>query len=42
VEAVATYAQALHVVRDDMKFLNDDDKRWMLSKTIDRVWPFAG
>jgi L-fuconolactonase len=42
VEAVATYAQALHVVRDDMKFLNDDDKRWMLSKTIERVWPFAG
>jgi hypothetical protein len=25
-----------------MKFLNDDDKRWMLSKTIERVWPFPG
>ena len=36
----ATYAQALTVVRDDMKFLNDDDKSWMLSKTIERVWPF--
>jgi predicted TIM-barrel fold metal-dependent hydrolase len=36
----ATYAQALTVVRDDMKFLNDDDRRWMLSKTIERVWPF--
>ena len=36
----ATYARALSVVRDDMKFLNDDDKRWMLSKTIERVWPF--
>ena len=37
----ATYDQALTVVRDEMKFLNDDDRRWMLSKTIERVWPFA-
>jgi predicted TIM-barrel fold metal-dependent hydrolase len=37
----ATYDQALKVVRDDMKFLNDDDRHWMLSKTIERVWPFA-
>jgi predicted TIM-barrel fold metal-dependent hydrolase len=36
----ATYTQTLTVVRDDMKFLNDDDKSWMLSKTIERVWPF--
>jgi len=36
----ATYANALRIVRDDMKFLNEDDKRWMLSKTIERVWPF--
>ena len=40
IEAVAKYSQALTVVRDDMKFLNADDKRWMLSKTIERVWPF--
>lgn len=38
--ANATYANALRIVRDDMPFLNDDDKRWMLSKTIERVWPF--
>ncbi len=37
----ATYEQALTVVRDDMKFLNADDKSWMLSKTIERVWPFG-
>jgi L-fuconolactonase len=36
----ATYAQALTVVRDEMKFLNADDLSWMLSKTIERVWPF--
>jgi predicted TIM-barrel fold metal-dependent hydrolase len=35
-----TYAQALSVVRDDMKFLNDEDKSWILSKTVERVWPF--
>ena len=37
----ATYARALSVVRDEMKFLNDEDKSWMLSKTIERVWPFG-
>jgi L-fuconolactonase len=36
----ATYAQALTLVRDDMEFLNADDKSWILSKTIERVWPF--
>jgi predicted TIM-barrel fold metal-dependent hydrolase len=40
IEAVAKYEQALTVVRDDMKFLNADDKSWILSKTIERVWPF--
>jgi L-fuconolactonase len=42
VEAYSTYAKALKVVRDDMKFLNGDDRHWMLSKTIERVWPFPG
>src|SRR5215475_7106459 len=36
-ESVAKYPQALTVVRDEMKFLNADDKSWMLSKTIERV-----
>jgi L-fuconolactonase len=36
----ATYHQALTVVRDDMAFLNTDDKSWILSKTVERVWPF--
>ncbi|HEY1341038.1 MAG TPA: amidohydrolase family protein [Bryobacteraceae bacterium] len=39
--AGASYAKALMVVRDEMKFLNADDLRWMLSKTIERVWPFS-
>jgi predicted TIM-barrel fold metal-dependent hydrolase len=40
VEGVSTYARALSVVRDEMKFLNADDKSWLLSKTVERVWPF--
>ncbi len=40
VENHSSYAKALSVVRNDMKFLNADDLRWMLSKTIERVWPF--
>ena len=39
-ERHSTYTQALTSVRDEMKFLNDEDKSWMLSKTIERVWPF--
>jgi predicted TIM-barrel fold metal-dependent hydrolase len=41
IEGVSTYDKALKVVRDDMKFLNDDDKQWMLSRTIEKVWPFS-
>ena len=41
VEDRCGYAKALAMVRDEMKFLNDEDKSWMLSKTIERVWPFA-
>jgi predicted TIM-barrel fold metal-dependent hydrolase len=40
VEGHSTYAKALSVVRDEMKFLNADDLHWILSKTIERVWPF--
>ncbi|MGA2144409.1 MAG: amidohydrolase family protein [Bryobacteraceae bacterium] len=40
IEAKSTYDKALTVVRDEMKFLNAEDKRWILSKTVERVWPF--
>ncbi len=36
----AEYHQALTVVRDEMKFLNAEDKSWILSKTVEQVWPF--
>jgi len=39
-ETWTTYDKALSVVRDEMKFLNAKDKEWMLSKTVERVWPF--
>lgn len=35
-----TYGQTLGVVRDEMSFLNDKDREWMLSKTVERVWKF--
>ncbi len=37
----ASYAQALAIVRDEMDFLNADDRSWLLSKTPERVWPFG-
>ncbi|MGD0776723.1 MAG: amidohydrolase family protein [Candidatus Solibacter sp.] len=42
VENVSTYERALRVVRDEMKFLNAEDKNWIMNKTIERVWPFGG
>jgi hypothetical protein len=38
---VSTYERALRVVRDEMKFLNAEDKNWIMNKTIERVWPFG-
>jgi predicted TIM-barrel fold metal-dependent hydrolase len=40
VNARASYTQALAVVKDEMDFLNAEDKSWILSKTIEQVWPF--
>lgn len=36
----ATYVQRLDVIRSGMPFLNEEDKRWLLSETPRRVWPF--
>ncbi len=36
-----TYPRTLSVVRDEMKFLNEEDKSWILSKTVERVWKFS-
>lgn len=41
VEGFCGYAKALALVRDELKFLNEEDKRWMLGRTVERVWPFA-
>jgi predicted TIM-barrel fold metal-dependent hydrolase len=41
VEAHCSYTRALAMVRDEMKFLNEEDKSWMLSRTIERVWKFG-
>lgn len=37
----ATYAQTLAVVRDEMDFLNPQEKEWILAKTALRLWPFS-
>jgi predicted TIM-barrel fold metal-dependent hydrolase len=36
-----TYDKTLSVVRDEMKFLNAEDKSWILGRTAQQVWPFA-
>lgn len=41
VENACGYGKALSLVKRDMDFLNEDDKSWILSKTVERVWPFG-
>jgi predicted TIM-barrel fold metal-dependent hydrolase len=40
VENHCGYAKALALVRDEMDFLNEEDKSWILSRTVEQVWPF--
>ena len=40
IEDRSTYFRALSVVRDEMHFLNAEDLRWMLCKTVERVLQF--
>ncbi len=41
VERHCGYGRALALVRDEMDFLTAEDKSWILSQTVERVWPFA-
>src|SRR5215467_2020442 len=41
VEGYCGYAKAVDIARNQMKFLNEEDKSWIMSRTIERVWPFA-
>ena len=34
------YGKTLTLVRDEMDFFNDEDREWILNKTIQRLWPF--
>jgi len=35
------YGSTLRLVKDEMDFFNDEDKSWILGKTVRRLWPFA-
>lgn len=35
-----TYDKTVSVVRDDMAFLNEEDRSWILSKTVEQLWAF--
>lgn len=41
VEQYCGYARALALYRDEIKFLNDEDRRWILGETALTLWPFA-
>lgn len=39
IDAFCGYGRALELYRDEIKFFNDDDRRWILGKTALRLWP---
>jgi predicted TIM-barrel fold metal-dependent hydrolase len=41
IENYCGYAKAVALARDEWKFLNDEDRSWMMSRTIERVWKFS-
>lgn len=41
VEEYCGYGQALALYRDEIKFFNDDDRKWILGETALRLWPFS-
>ena len=38
--AAGGYVRALELVRDALDFLNEDDKEWLFSRTVQKVWKF--
>jgi predicted TIM-barrel fold metal-dependent hydrolase len=40
VERACGYAKAQAIVREELTFLNEEDKRWILGRTVERLWPF--
>lgn len=38
--AAGGYVRSLELVRDALDFLNEDDKEWLFSKTVQNVWKF--
>ncbi len=41
VDEFCGYGRALSQYRDEIRFFNDDDRRWILGGTALRLWPFA-
>lgn len=39
VEQYCGYGRALALYRDEIKFFNDDDRKWILGGTVSRLWP---
>ena len=42
VEQYCRYEQALALYRDEIKFFNDDDRKWILGQTALKLWPATG
>jgi L-fuconolactonase len=41
IDSYCGYERALALYRDEIKFFNDDDRKWILGQTALKLWPFA-
>ena len=41
VDDYCDYGRAVALFRDEIKFFNDDDRRWILGQTALKLWPFG-
>jgi L-fuconolactonase len=41
IERYTTYDKILAFYRRELDFLTEDDKTWVLARTVERIWPFA-
>jgi L-fuconolactonase len=41
IQRYTTYEKILALYRNELDFLTEDDRTWVLARTVERIWPFA-
>lgn len=41
IEKYCGYARGVRLYREEIKFFSEEDRRWILNKTVQKLWPFS-